>query len=415
MFKLISTSLLAIFIVFSSCQSKSQEKKQNEIIDTKAITWEADLTAALAKAKETGKPLFVECFSPTCPICMSLEPFFKNPEVAKLYNTNFVNFKLDVGNAELVKFLNERNIFLPSFPMVFFFDGDGNIIHQSELVANMESFKSVANAVNDDTKNSKNFKSRFEKGERNLDFLVNYASFAAITRDTMANLKAAEELFKIYPKEKIGSEESWKITKKCVYDIDNGFAKYWFDNKVKAAAIEHKEGHDKNEDNILGRIIQYSLYSPRGRNYSSQQINTIKNLMAKSGAAQYSDGVTWEFEIRALTREGKAPAAIPVGSKMAIKYGSSGQSLVYITKVFNDLYPDKAYVPTAKSWLAKAKPLLNASQTKELAEYYFESARMLQKAGETAAAKKEAELATSMAVKSQLDLVRFSELSASIK
>ena len=407
----------AILLVFSSCQSKSQEgasKSTNstENINKNEITWNPSIDDALAQAKSSGKLLFVECYSPTCPICQSLEPFFKKPEIAIKYNSNFINYKLDVGNAEQVKFLNARNIWLPSFPQFLFFDSSGNIIHQAEVTPENKSFIAAADGALTPEKRASSFKKKFEAGDRSLDLLVSLASYARVTRDTATNLAAAEELFKICPKDQLNSETSWKLTKKCVSDIDNGFAKHWFNNVATATAFEKKEGHDGNENNILGGIIQASLYSPRGRLYTSQKLNEVKKYMTKAGAGQYAEGVTWEFETAALIKEGKPEAALVIGEKIAAKYIANGQSLVYITKVFNDKYPNKNYGTKASGWLAKAKPLLN--EDKYLAEYYFESARLNKNIGNVSAAKKDAQEARNLATKAQLDLGRFTALLGSL-
>ncbi len=408
---------IALLLIFSSCQSKSQEGSSKstvsiENINKNEITWNPSIEEALAQAKSSGKLLFVECYSPTCPVCQSLEPFFKKAEVAIKYNSNFINYKLDVGNAEQVKFLNARNIWLPSFPQFLFFDGDGKIVHQAEVIAENKSFIAAADGALTPEKRASSFKNKFENGDRTLDLLVALASYARVTRDTLTNLSAAEELFKIYPKDQLNSEASWKLTKKCVGDIDNGFAKHWFNNVSTATAFEKKDGHVGNENNILGGIIQNSLYSPRGKNYSSQKLNQVKQLMAKAGAGQYAEGVTWEFETAALIKEGKPEAALVIGDKIAAKYIANGQSLVYITKVFNDKYPNKNYGTKASAWMAKAKPLLN--EDKYLAEYYFESARLNKNIGNVLTAKKDAQEARNLATKAQLDLGRFTALLGSM-
>jgi thiol-disulfide isomerase/thioredoxin len=404
---------LCILATLSGCNSQSQETTtaqttSSQPINTKEITWQPTIEAAFQKAKAEGKLVFVECYLPTCPVCISMEPFFKEPEIAKKYNTNFVNFKLDCSQKDLVKFLDDKQVFLPSFPTFLFFDADGNLVHKDDVETSIESFNKVADKALDADKRSSSFAKRFADGERSVSFLVDYASFARVVRDTAANLAAASALYEIYPKDKLGSEESWKITKKAVADLDNGFAKYWFSNSAKAAEIEKKDGHAGNEQNILGGILQASLYSPRGKAYTSSKLQTVKNYMGLVGAAQYADGVTWEYEVNALIKEGKAPQAINVGNKMATIYATNGSAITYIVKVFNDVYPDKKYVDAAKMWLSQAKTTV--TDAKGLAEYHLESARMHQRSGDKASALADAKLAQSNAVSAKLPLERFSAL-----
>jgi thiol-disulfide isomerase/thioredoxin len=409
---------LCILATLSGCNSQSQEAAQNtalassQPINTKEVTWQPTIEAAFQQAKAENKLVFLECYLPTCPVCISMEPFFKEPEVAKKYNSNFVNFKLDCSQKNLVKFLDDKKIFLPSFPTFLFFDADGNLVHKDEVETSVESFNKVADkALNADVRSS-SFAKRFESGERGVPFLIDYASFARVVRDTAANLAVASALFEVYPKKDMGSDESWKITKKAVADLDNGFAKYWFNNSAKAAEIEKKDGHAGSEQNILGGILQASLYSPRGKAYTSSKLQTVKDYMGLVGAAQYADGVTWEYEVNALIREGKAPQAINVGNKMATIYVTNGSAITYIVKVFNDVYPDKKYVDAAKMWLSQAKTTV--TDPKGLAEYHYEMARLHQRNGDKVSAVADAKLAQSNAVSAKLSLERFSVLMNSL-
>ena len=190
--------------------------------------------------------------------------------------------------------------------------------------------------------------------------------------------------------------------------MENGFAVHWFNNVATAAAFEKKDGHAGNENNILGGIIQSSLYGKRGQNYGTAKLNLVKKYMNLTGAGQYIENVTWEFDVKALIREGKPEQALAIGERIAAKFSTNGQSLVYITRVFNDYYPNKNYAPKASSWLNKAKSLLKEDQY--LAEYYFESAKLNQKTGDIAKAKADAQQARNLASKAQVDLTKFSAL-----
>ncbi|MCA0364356.1 MAG: thioredoxin family protein [Bacteroidetes bacterium] len=399
-------------VSLSSCHSQTQKNTENVIIDKTKVTWNPSIDDALAQAKAQGKVLFVECFSPTCPVCQSMEPFFKNAEVATKYNTDFINYKLDVGNAEQVKFLNARNIWLPSFPQFLFFDSDGNLVHQAEPAAETKSFLNAAEVAQNPDKRAGNYKKRFDGGERSFDLLVQYAAFCRLTKDTLSNISAANELFKLYPKNELGTEASWKITKKCVSDIDNGFAAYWFNHVPQAASYETKEGHAGGEYHVLGGIIQSSLYSPRGKLYDTKKLALVKDYMVKSGAGQYVDGVTWELESLALIREGKAPQSLVIADKMSKKYEGNGQAQVYITSIFNKNYPDKAYVSKAKAWMAKAKASIK--DEKLMAEYYYESAILNKNDGNISQAKADATQARNLASKYQMDLNKYNNLVGSL-
>ncbi|MFT7419148.1 MAG: thioredoxin-related protein [Arcticibacterium sp.] len=414
-------SILIILLAFG-CKSNSQETAEEKatpkvnlpakVIDETQVSWKPDITAALAEAKTRGELLFVECYSPTCQYCVAIEPYFKEPEVAKMYNTNFINYKLNVQEADQVKFLNDKNIWLPSFPMFLYFDGDGNLVHQTSADPSIASLNQNAEAALDVTNRASSYAGRFAEGERSVKFLSDYASFTRVIKDTLAGLAAADALFEIYPKNKLGSEESWGLTKKAVSDIDNGFAKYWLSHTVQAAAYEKKEGHPDNQNNILGGILQSSLYSPRGKEYNLEQLQTVRKHMAAINAGKYTDNVLWEFEAKAYIREDKLPQALALGNKMITAFNGNGSAYVYVTRVFNDNFPDNSHVSAAKSWLKDALPTITQDNVKS--EYYYEMARLNQKVGESAEAKKNATTAKELSVKIKTKLTKFDDLVESL-
>lgn len=408
---------LILGIVLIGCKSGSNEENkatvETTVIDKNQVTWVPDITEALAKAKATGKLLFVECYSPTCPICQSIEPYFSTPEIAEKYNTDFVSYKLDVGVAEHVKFLNDRNIWLPSFPQFLFFDGDGKLVHQGEVTATTESILSVANDAMTPEKRTGNYKARFEKGERNFDFLVKYAVYSRLVKDTLENQKAANALYEIYPKADMNTETSWAAMKKTVTSVDNGFFQHWINNQATAKAYEKKAGHQESEvESVLGGIIQTSILKD-GKSYSTAKINEMKGFIRKAGAADYADTFVWEYEVLANLREGKKDAALKVGQNMAKSFANSGASLVYITKVFNDKYPDNGYIASATEWLKAANPLVN--EKNHLAEYNYEVARLSLKAGDRELAKRSAQDALNVAKSAGLDTKKYADFASSLK
>jgi hypothetical protein len=306
------------------------------------------------------------------------------------------------------KFLDERGIRLPSFPHFLFFDGDGNLAHQGEVSPTVASINGVADDAKTPENRSSNYKKRFENGERSINFLVKYGVYTRLMTDTLNNHLVADALYEVFPKEEIGTEMSWAVTKKVVACIDNGFFKYWIDNIPKAAELEKKAGHGGQEMNTLGGIVQSSLFSKEPRSYNSDKINLMRGYMKKIGAGEYADAYLWEYESLAKIREGKKEEALEIGKRTSQKFAQNGASQIFIAKVFTDNYPDKSYVPVALEWLKLAKPLLK--ENNHLAEYHFELARLNQKQDNAAEAKKNATEALRLAKLAKSDTKKFEVL-----
>ncbi len=375
---------------------------------TDEITWQKDIKVALNEAITKGQLLFVECFSPTCSHCKAIEPFFKNSEVAKMYNTNFVNYKLDITNKDQLTFLTERDIRLPSWPRFLFFDGNGNLIHQSTVEPSIESINGIALRAMDPKHQAADFAKRFSEGDRAIEFLIEYASFNRVIQDATVSIPIENAIFKSFGKEDLGSTKSWEITKACITDIDNGFAKYWFNHVKEAREIEKTKGTPGAENGVFQGLIQGSLYGSRGKNYSFNKLQEVRELIIQIGSAQYADNLLWEFEIKALVKDGNFPDALAIGNKMTSKFQGNSSAQIYITGFFNDFFSDKSYIESAKGWLENALPGLSKSKVK--AEYYYEMARLHENSGDRTEALLNAINAKEFAKASGSDSAKFDEL-----
>lgn len=379
------------------------------------IAWEPTIEGAFAKAKAVNKPVFVECFHPNCPICMSLEPTLKNAEVGKFYNANFVNYKLNLSDAKQVKFLNEQKMYLTGFPLFIYFDANKKVLHHTDPINMPESLINHGkDALNPDVRTGGTL-AKYEAGNRDVNTLIGLSYLLRLTLDTTKNVQVANDLYAAFPKEKLNEKQSWFILKKCVMDMENGFAEHWFKNIDSAALLEAEDGHRGNEQNALGQVIQASLYSRRGFNYNLDQVNKVKQYMGLIGAGQYVDGVTWQFEGRALMREGRTAEAVAIAQRMSQTeaFAKNGLALVYLVTYFNDNAKDTQYADAAKQWLQKGRMLLK--ENKDLAEYHYQKARLDQKTSNIAVAKKEAEQAKMYATLAKIDAKKFNDLVSSIK
>lgn len=350
------------------------------------IAFEPTIEAAFQKAKASGKNVFVECYSPHCPICMSLEPTLKNAEVGKFYNQNFVSFKLNVEDAKQVAFLNKKNIFLPGFPLFFYFDKDQNLIHNTDPTNTPKDFIKHAQTALDPNQRTGGFWKKYQAGERDINTMVGLAYYLRITQDTLKNKQVADALYAAYPKNQLNDKFSWAIMKKCIMDLDNGFSQFWLNNLAIGGKYEAEEGHAGQEGNALGRLLQLEIFSPKAANYSLAKVNQLKHYMELLGAGPYVTANTWQIECPALLREKGQDVAFNF-LKGLINAQTQPQLLVYYVTFYNNTFPDGKFAGEVRRWLSSARPQLKTGQ--EIANLNYESARLYQKSGDLANAKKE--------------------------
>ncbi len=80
---------------------------------------------ALAKAKQQGKMLFVDCYTVWCGPCKRLaNEVFPRPEVGKVFNDRFVSIKIDMERGEGVELAKKFGV--KAFPTMLVIDADGN-------------------------------------------------------------------------------------------------------------------------------------------------------------------------------------------------------------------------------------------------------------------------------------------------
>lgn len=399
------TSILALAGLFSL----------STLVAQVSVRWEPEVKSALDKAKTQGKLLFVEAYLEDCPACQSIEPFFKNAEVAKKYNGSFVNFKLNLAKANQVKFLDDRSIRVPSYPQFLFFDGEGNLVHQSDdvLPPSGERLNNVANVALNPEQWSSNYKNRFDSGERDIQFLEKYGKYTRFIKDTVENYKVVNALFEVFPKNDISGIYSYIVTKNVVMDVDNGFFQHWIRHINVAADLEKNYGGKAGgEKNTLGGIISSALMSRYAKDFSLDKLAKIREYMRIAGVEQYADDALWEKECRAMIMAGWLNDALLKGKITGERYTKNGQALIYLTKVFNENFPDTTYTAQAFLWLKNAKPLLK--ENAYLAEYHYESARLNQRLGKTVEAKKNSAEAFKYAKLAKADTKKFEALAETL-
>lgn len=373
------------------------------------VIWEKNLDVALAKAKSENKLLFVELFLPTCPACQAVEPNFANTDVSTAYNSKFVNYKMDGSVPGGKAFLDKKGISIPSFPQFLFFDGDGNLVHQSEVNPNPQSLISVAAEAENPATRSSNYETVYQQGNRDINFLIKYAVNAYITGQSDKNKELADLIFQMYPKEELSTKTSWLIMQKVVNDTDNGFFQYWIENMPTAIQYEKETGHGGDGLSSFTRIIQSTIFNKDAKTkYSVEKVKNLRKYMGLIRASQFADISLWELEVLSYLRANNLEQALNIGNNISNLVKENGPMLIYVTKVFNDNFPSKIYLESAAKWLSIAKPLLK--ENAYLAEYNYELARLQQKENKAAEAKINAQKALELAKLAKSDLTKFNEL-----
>lgn len=343
------------------------------VLLAQGVQWELTLENAFKKAKSLNKPLFVEFYSPTCPYCKQVDPFFNDAQAGRLYNEGFVNYKLNVDSDEGREFSTAVDLDVYGIPYFLFFKADSTLIHAREVAANLNSVLQPGKMVVEDTYSAHHYPKRFANGERSENFLAQYALFSRVAKDMESNRKAIDALWAVYPDSKKNSSGSWAITKKATMDVDNGFVDYWLSNLSQAKAHEDASKYG-DLTQAFSRILYGTIFSKRAETFTADKWKELQTKFGPAIGEKEVFGLLWEKEARANAAEGNQTAALEIGKKAFGNYKTEAGSLVYLSQVFNDICKDKSCFTEVETWLETARHLQMEDSGKAM--YFLQVARL---------------------------------------
>jgi thiol-disulfide isomerase/thioredoxin len=242
----------------------------------------SNFNVALNAAKQQNKLLFVEAYAPDCHVCMSFKGTFAQPQVGNVYNKNFINFQLDVNNPDNLAILKRYKIIINATPTFIFFDPKTMKVVQVKAFGEKDNSVISVNLIGQKAANPQeqvgNFPAKYNAGDRNPAFLLNYAQYARIMGDTMTNIKMMQEFAKVLPSNQYVTQGTLNILQTVLMNHDNELFDYF---------ITHLPEYNKVFDPNMVRMIYENIFqivlTSQINNLNSKSINKIKSQMKISG------------------------------------------------------------------------------------------------------------------------------------
>ncbi|GAB2541669.1 thioredoxin family protein [Spirosoma aerophilum] len=368
------------------------------------------INAVFQEARRTGKPVFVEIYSPTCHTCQSFIPTLADSRVGKFYNTKFLSTKLDIGQKTTQAFIESRHLFVPSLPLFLYFDPQQNLIHFA--MSNNSTDEVIRHGTNalDPQARSQTMKSRYQQGERSANFLIDYAMYARVTRDTMANMSAMNDYARQQSPATFANQTNWLALQKLVLDFENPMFQYMLghlDTYRKAYGAEPVL-------QVAENIIMSSLFSGRGAQFPISKIMQVRQDLVKIGIdPKIAANRTLLPEVNAYFRARQTAKAVERMDNQVNSNQLSIPEYIYISRLFNRSSPDAVDVPTVAKWVNKGLALNPAP--KEQADLYYELAEAYRRGGKSTDAQRAAQKSMELAQASRLDTRRNIEQMGKLK
>lgn len=132
----------------ASPQSASEEASMNSLAGNGGISFDKiSLEKAKKQAKKEGKLIFIDCYTSWCGPCKRMAATtFQEDEVAKLFNKNFINLKIDIekddDGADVARRYRVR-----AYPTLLFINGDGELVKQTVGFQTKDKLMAFAKSV----------------------------------------------------------------------------------------------------------------------------------------------------------------------------------------------------------------------------------------------------------------------------
>lgn len=228
---------------------------------------------ALAKAKEQGRKLFIDCYTTWCGPCKYMsETVFKKEKIGDFLNQNFICLKYDMEKGEGPELAKKFGV--RAYPTFIIMNPDGTIRHKLVGGGEEDQFIERVKESFDDNKALGVLDAKYNNGDRDKAFLAQYAKILVANYDPNAK-NVVDELLKISTDEEKISEDYWFIFGNIeLSPKDSEADKFLTNNRSKFSATIGKEKVDNRLSEGLSREI-LMVIAGRGQKTDVKRLDAI--------------------------------------------------------------------------------------------------------------------------------------------
>ena len=218
---------------------------------------------ALEQAKKEKKILFVDAYAEWCGPCKWMaENAFKEEEVGKYFNSNFISIQIDMESDAGKEFNKVYQV--TAYPTIFFLDEDGKIIKKNVgAVDGAELLKIAKLAVDPSSTKTFKLKKKITDGDNSTKTINEYI-LACIEEDMEPDNKILEKYLKSTPSEEIFTP--FMVFIKYVDRLDDERSIYFAKNYAMLSGALGKAAEDKFYD-LLGKAAEEVKAGKEKRQY----------------------------------------------------------------------------------------------------------------------------------------------------
>lgn len=239
----------------------------------------------LAKAKKENKLVFLDAYASWCGPCKLMSKnIFTKKDVGDYYNSNFVNAKIDMEKGEGIGIA--KNYGVKVFPTYLFIDGDGKVVHRTVGYVEEKAFIQFAKDANDPTKRISALKEKFEKGEKDPEFLKNLIMLTAFT-DADFSTKVFERLLENKTNKELEMNDM-QILFLIMKDSDSPAYKIFQNKKAEILKFLPEKSYEQVDKNLKINAVTKKSYNEETKTWDEDNfVNGTKDFFTKEEALKY--------------------------------------------------------------------------------------------------------------------------------
>lgn len=243
-------SIKIVVFILLILSGKSISAQEKNTIQFQQISF----AEALQLSANTGKPVFIDCYTSWCAPCKKMEQtVFVNDSVYTFYNEHFINFKVDMEKGEGIELRKKYEV--GSFPTYLFVDSKGEIVHRTASLMPVNEFLIEGRKALNPTGSFRVLKEKYEGGDRSEKLLLEYAVvLKKINRDQ--SQKVQKELTDKITDAELHSPFGWEVIENMSQFETDRLGKYLLQNKDYFKDI----AGEKALQTVLNRLKMSEMY-----------------------------------------------------------------------------------------------------------------------------------------------------------
>ena len=325
----------------------------------------------LAKAKKEKKLIFLDAMASWCGPCKMMDKnVFSLKTVGDYYNSTFINAKIDMEKGEGLEIA--KNYLVRSYPTYLFIDGDGQLITRNLGYMPENSFLEIGQEAQANIGIGETIKARFEKGEKDPEFLAKIIQTYANSDYDLAK-RASERYFK-FKKAKEYTKDEIGYLIYFIKDVKDANYKNFVSDKAEIIKIVPEETYkDFGNQIMMSKIMEEAIDEKSKRIKEEQFLAQATPLIGAEAAMKSLDQLKINYY--------ELSDNFPLYEKTALKYYQNPDTfpateLLKAAWIFSEKATNKESLKIATTW---AEKIVMQGETAEntyiLAMLYYKSGK----------------------------------------